>query len=252
MRTLRVTTWNVLHRVHAENWKEAPVAEYRDERPRIEGVSAVVVGWLASGVDVVCLQEVSGDQLASLRSHAPPRARLFAHVYPRVPRMRDEHSAHALVDPTEHLVTIVTGVTGATASPYDARTFESDPGKGLLAIDLDGLAVINTHLSFGPRRDAQLAVVSDVARRAVAGAVAMGDFNCPADVVAEALRTSGETLEITNLAGQGPTRIATADHHGKTIDHVVVLRGKLSDATVLDGGGLSDHHPVTARIAILE
>ena len=32
MSALRVTTWNVLHRVHGLNWKEPAVARFSDER----------------------------------------------------------------------------------------------------------------------------------------------------------------------------------------------------------------------------
>ncbi len=243
MRTLRVVTWNVLHRVHAVNWNETPAFACPDERVRIAAISEKVARWLATDVDAVCLQEVSGDQLASLRSAVGDGAVVLEHTYPRLPRLRDG-GAPVLVDATEHLV-VATKVAGARR--HEARTFDSDPGKGLLAVDVgDGVVVVDTHVSFGERRAAQLEVVARVARAAAGGAIVLGDFNARADVVRSAL---GGDVVISDLAGSRPTRVPTAEHPaGQTIDHVVVFGGAIASSTVLDGGGLSDHEPVLADV----
>lgn len=243
MRALRVVTWNVLHRVHAENWQEAPLAAFPDERVRVAAISEVVARWLASDVDVVCMQEVSGDQLASLRSAVGEGVRVFEHTYPRVPRLRSG-GAPMLADATEHLV-VATRLQ--QAEHLDGRTFDSDPGKGLLAVDLgDDIAIIDTHVSFGDRRAAQLEVVASVARSALGGAIVLGDFNARADVVRAAL---GGDVAISDLSGERPTRGPTDDHPaGQTIDHVVAFGGAIASASVLDGGGLSDHEPVLADV----
>lgn len=238
---LRITTWNVLHRVHAVNWGEAPVAAFPDERVRIDAIASRVAAWLAADVDVVCLQEVSGDQLARLRSAVPATSMIFDHRYPRLPRRRDGRPA-GLDDASEHLVTLV---KAPPATRREARTFETDPGKGLLAVGLDRVVVVNTHVTFGDRRTAQLESLARTVDGAPAAIVA-GDFNAPADVVRAAF---GPSAAISDVEGQGPTRIATAEHGGKTIDHVVVFGARLETATVLPSEGLSDHHPVTAQIA---
>jgi endonuclease/exonuclease/phosphatase family metal-dependent hydrolase len=241
MRALRVMTWNVLHRVHAVNWGEAPVEAYPDERARIAGITAAIAEWLAAEAGVVCLQEASGDQLASLRAALGDFA-IHDHVYPRLPRIRGEGRLE-LDDASEHLVTIV-GAPGSRR--LEGRTFDSDPGKGLLVVDVgDEISIVNTHVSFGERRDAQLALLSQTARRANGGAIVIGDFNAPADVVRSAL---GEPLAFSDLAGQRWTRIATEKHPGQTIDHVAVVRGTIASASVLDGELLSDHNPVTASV----
>lgn len=241
MRELHVTTWNVLHRVHAVNWGEAPVEAYPDERTRIACIAARVAKWLAVDAGVVCLQEVSGDQLASLRATVGDAA-IHDHVYPRVPRVRGEGRPE-LDDATEHLVTLV---RAPGSRRLEGRTFDSDPGKGLLVVDVeDAISIVNTHVSFGERRDAQLALLSATARRAPGGAVVLGDFNAPADVVRAAL---GEPLVLSDLTGQRCTRIATAKHAGQTIDHVAVVRGTIASVSVLDGELLSDHNPVTATV----
>jgi endonuclease/exonuclease/phosphatase family metal-dependent hydrolase len=243
MRPLRVVTWNVLHRVHAVNWSEDPVATFPDERVRIAGITDTIVGWLANGVDAVCLQEVSGDQLASLRAALAGGVHVFEHTYPRVPRLRGGGEP-VLDDPSEHLVV---ATTSAGARLRDACTFDSDPGKGLLAVDLGGdVALVDTHVSFGDRRGAQLATVARTARSATGGAIVVGDFNARADVVRAGL---GGEVAITELSGRRPTRVPTADHPaGQTIDHVVVLGGAIVAAEVLDGRGLSDHEPVSADV----
>lgn len=244
MRTLRVVTWNVLHRVHAVNWNEDPVTAFPDEGVRIAAVSETVARWLAGDVDAVCLQEVSGDQLASLRQALGTDVRVLEHTVPRVPRVRGG-VAPVLDDPSEHLV-VATKATRARVE--EAHTFDSDPGKGVLAVDLgEGLLLVDTHVSFGERRDAQLALVARIAHGATGGAIVVGDFNARADVVRAGL---GGDVALSDLSGQRPTRVPTADHPaGQTIDHVVVVGGGiLAAATVLDGGGLSDHQPVLAEV----
>lgn len=246
---MRVFSWNVLHRVHAVNWNETPVSAFPDERVRIAGITELIAGWLDAQVDgdgdadervVVCLQEVSGDQLASLR-RALPRFDIHTHCYPRVPRVRGSEEA-ILDDPTEHLVTI----TRAPSKKIEAITYESDAGKGLLVVSVtDDVCVIDTHVSFGERAAAQLDVLAAAAGRHGTRAVIVGDFNAPVETIRAGL---GPAIRLSDLSGQRPTRIATSQHGGKTIDHVAVVGGAPEDATVLDGRLVSDHNPVTARI----
>jgi endonuclease/exonuclease/phosphatase family metal-dependent hydrolase len=236
---MRVVTWNVLHRVHGVNWKESPVLAFPDERQRIEAITGVVTGWLASGTTVACLQEVSGDQLASLRAALGDTARIFEHLYPRVPRLRDGGPS-GLDDPTEHLVMVV---NATPARLVESRTFDSDPGKGMLVVDVNGARVIDTHVSFGERGIAQLALLAATA--GTERAVVLGDFNATAAAVGAAL---GEGFSLSDVAAQRPTRIETWEHPGRTIDHVAVSGATLSSAEVLDGKLLSDHNPVAASV----
>lgn len=244
MSVLRVTTWNVLHRVHAENWKEAPVTAFPDEAARIAGITERIDSWLAGDVDVVCLQEVSGDQLAALRGITRSDVHVLAHQYPRLPKMRSEAPC-PLADPAEHLVVVVRGGVPTIA---DQQTFAEDPGKGFLAVTLvQGMVVISTHVSFGDRRAGQLALIARVGSQAPAGAVALGDFNATDAIVRSAL---GAQTSISDLSGQNPTRRPGGGHPGSVIDHVVAWRGTVRAARVLDCAGLSDHEPVTAIVEI--
>jgi endonuclease/exonuclease/phosphatase family metal-dependent hydrolase len=220
---IEVVTWNVLHRVHAVNWKEAPLALFPDERARIEGIRRKVASFAPA---VVCLQEVSGDQRAAIGAG-------IAHTYPRVPRLRQPGPAE-LVDPTEHLLTIADG------TKIDARTFDSDPGKGFLAVDVGAAVIVNTHVSF--RGAAQMALLAQVAGGYGKTVIVLGDFNAELDVVRAALR--GFVLSEV----KGHTRVATEGKPAHTIDHVAVLNGTIASAEVLDGEGLSDHLPVRARV----
>lgn len=241
MPTLRLVTWNVLHRVHGTNWAEACLAAFPDEAPRVEQIAARVAQWLGSGVDAVCLQEVSGDQLAALRATVSP-AQVFAHRAPRLPRLRVP--GPALRDPAEFLVTLV---SGAGASQVEAKAFVSDEGKGTLVVDVGGgRRLINTHVTHGELGRAQVSLLAEFAQ-AASGAVLLGDFNAPAQAVGAVL---GDGFVFADLSGQGPTRVASdAYPSGKVIDHVIVRGGTLSDAKVLESAGLSDHHPVTATAA---
>lgn len=231
-----VATWNVLHRIHAENWGEAVARHHSDEAARIEAITARLCAHVE---DVLALQEVSGDQLASLRD-ALPDATIVTLCYPRVPRPR--RGPTALRDPAEYLVTIVRGA--ATAILGEAS--RDDPGKGLLAVDVGGVLVVNTHVTFGDARVAQLARLREVACAVEGTAIVLGDFNADRSTVAAGL---GDGFDVA-LAGADarPTRPRTGSDKPSSIDHVVVRGGVIEAHAVLDAGGLSDHNPVVARV----
>jgi hypothetical protein len=88
---MRIATWNVLHRIHAENWRETVPDVFPDEAVRIAAITARIEALLSESdvVDdvVFCLQEVSGDQLASLRT-ALPAMQVCAFIHPRVPSLK--------------------------------------------------------------------------------------------------------------------------------------------------------------------
>jgi hypothetical protein len=238
----RVATWNVLHRIHAVNWGEAAIAEHPDERLRSAAVARAVVAQLEAGVRAFGLQEVSGDQLRSLQEQLPRDALCFHFRYPRMPRLRGG-GAPDLADPSEHLVTLV---RGAGARRVAAQAFASDPGKGFLGVDLgDGCVVWNAHVTWGDRGTAQLRTLVAAARAGEGTAVLMGDFNAGVASVRAAL---GAGVHLADLTGQRATRAGEDGGSVKHIDHVVALRGRVEDARVEDGAGLSDHHPVTAVV----
>jgi endonuclease/exonuclease/phosphatase family metal-dependent hydrolase len=234
-RRVRLVTWNVLHRIHAVNWEEGPVRAFPDERERIARIAERVAAMMSSQADAVALQEVSGDQLAAIRAAVSPDVLVLEHTYPRVPRLRDG-SAPPLDDPTEHLVVLARG----PAAIRGARTFGSDPGKGYLATELDGLLLVCTHVSAFERGPAQLA---EIASATTAPAVVLGDFNAPAAAVRAGFGAPFVVSEVSE-----PTRVATAEHPAKVIDHVAVRGGTLASAVVEDGAGLSDHVPVRAEV----
>lgn len=116
---ITVATWNVLHRVHAENWDEEVTGRWPDEPERIAAVTARLTGRTER---VIAMQEVSGDQLASLHQALPQRT-VHALRYPRIPAPRG--GGCLLTDPGEYLVLLVDGATRQVA----AEPFEEDPGK---------------------------------------------------------------------------------------------------------------------------
>jgi len=220
-----VLTWNLLHRVHAMNWGDEPVRAHPVERERAAAIAERIAGFLED-VDVVALQEVSGDQLACLRALLAGEVVCHHHRYPRVPRVRSGAPA-GLDDPSEHLV-----VVAREGRVHVAETFPTDPGKGLLAVEVGGRTVVATHVSFGPRRETQLARLRGVAP----DAIVLGDFNAEAAVVSAAFPGAMLSSRVAPCS----TRVGKAD----AIDHVVAP--KILSAEVLDGAGLSDHHPVRA------
>src|SRR5262245_42073288 len=97
-----VVTWNVLHRIHAVNWDEPAIRSWPEESTRLGSIADFVS---ALDADAVCLQEVSGDQLAMLRD--VEAGELFTLKYPRVPNYYRRFEPPQLREPAEYLVTIV-------------------------------------------------------------------------------------------------------------------------------------------------
>lgn len=222
---ITVATWNVLHRIHAENWGEDVATQWPDESKRVAAIAGRVAELPA---DVIALQEVSGDLLAVLGTSGRT---VHAMRYPRVPRPR--RLASQLKDDTEYLVLLVDGPSRQVAE----LTFDDDWGKGALAVHAAGLTVIATHVSWGNKRPGQLAQVKELA---AAPAVLLGDFNADRDKV---LGDLGESFRAAQLPPGATTRGKQA------IDHVIVRGATATDAQVLDSEGLSDHHPVQATIS---
>jgi endonuclease/exonuclease/phosphatase (EEP) superfamily protein YafD len=234
---ITVATWNVLHRVHAENWDEDVVGRWPDEPERIAAVTARLAG---RAERVIALQEVSGDQLASLRQ-ALPRRTVHAMRYPRVPAAR--RGVCRLADPHEYLVLLVDGA----ARPVAAEPFADDLGKGLLAVRTAGALVVATHVSYDRRRTGQrtgqLARLAELARGRPEPVILLGDFNADRAAVAAGL---GPGFTVAALApDERPTRPGAQAPH---IDHVVVRGAAVHGAVVEDAGGLSDHNLLAATV----
>ncbi|AYF74604.1 endonuclease/exonuclease/phosphatase family protein [Nocardia yunnanensis] len=231
---ITVATWNVLHRVHADNWDSDIAGRWPIEAERIEAVTAVVA---ARAESVIALMEVSGDQLVALRNALP--AREF-HVlnYPRVPRPR--RLANVLEHRTEHLVILVDG----TARPVAAESFGFDPGKGVLVIEFDGLLIAATHVTGDERRGEQLVRLRELT--AAGPAVLLGDFNIDRATLAAGL---GDGYTVGEFAPDAlPTRPRDAGAKSQYIDHVVGHGVPVREVVVEDVAGASDHNLVRAIV----
>ncbi len=237
--TLAIGTWNVLHRVHAENHAEPVVVRWPDEAARVAAIAARVERAIAGGaVEVLCLQEVSSALRDALEAQLPATHTLHAHTYPRVPRFRVA-TPTTVADAREHLVV----VAPRGARTLHAETFGKDPGKGAIVVAArSDVVVIATHVSAGARGPAQLDRLAALAaaHRGRGLVVVAGDFNTDAARVGAALGAPCATLD---PAG-GPTRRFPTGVGGHDIDHLVAHGGRWRVAIVEDGGELSDHQPV--------
>jgi endonuclease/exonuclease/phosphatase (EEP) superfamily protein YafD len=243
VQAVKVLTWNVLHRVHAETYSDPAIVPWPDETKRVEGVVRFISNALKNdGFDVVLLQEVSGDVLTALRE-ALPEWDVFDHCYPRMPRQKQPST---LKDPREHLVVIAP--SGSTL--VRAHTFESDHGKGFVMVRLPGgFVVASVHLTWGGKALTQLAVISQVLADAQTPLVMGGDFNAGRRVVEEA---AGPSVEISSLPDPNSfrTRPDADGTGGSDIDHLLARHATLKEARVLECNGLSDHRPVAATLGL--
>lgn len=236
---MKLLTWNVLHRVHAETHAEPAIRRWPDEAARVRGVAALLDEALAS-CEVALLQEVSGDLLAELRAKLVDRA-VLSHQYPRVPRQKGP--GRSVADPSEHLVV----VAPKGARVLRAHTFANDPGKGFLMVAVsEDLTVLSTHVSWGPKGEGQLAVLAEVLRE-TPGLFIGGDFNTEREVVSKAL---GADVAIgVPPVGSPRTRPETDGTEGQDIDHLLCRDATLSTVEVLAHHELSDHRPVTVTVS---
>lgn len=235
---MKIFTWNLLHRVHAENWLEPPPCGLA-ETERVEAIAARVDGFLADA-HAVCLQEVSGDQLAALRVRLGARAHLTSACYPRLPKAKPERPPHGLVDLSEHLVVVTTEAAERVAE----QVAPNDPGKGFLAVRTSRGVIVSTHVTWSDKGTSQLAALAAFARVHEV-AVIGGDFNTTADVVMRAL---GEGFAMAAPPAGRWTRPHPAHpEKSQNIDHLVGRGIDPLESAVEDGGGLSDHNPVWAR-----
>lgn len=247
--SLTVITWNVLHRVHADNWQEPSIGAHPDERVRIAAITSRAAELLTQA-DALLLQEVSGDQLAALRAAATAdgaltavadRVSVASFLYPRVPTPRRGPSP--LGDRSEHLVI----VCGDACTPLSQHAFADDLGKGTLAVTFQEASVLCAHLSHGERHRAQWAEVAALVGRLPAPVILGGDLNADRKTAAALLGPSARWAAPS--AGGRPTRPRVApSEKSMDIDHVVAWGGEIEQLEVLDGQGLSDHNPVRARI----
>ena len=235
---ITVATWNVLHRVHAENHSEAVAARWPQEADRIAAVTATLK---ARSEQVIALQEVSGDQLTSLRESLPGRT-IHALRFPRVPVPRNGDGTQ-LRDAAEYLV-LMASEPGQQVAGF---AFDGAPGKGTLAVRLNGVLFVVTHVSGDVRR------VSQLTRLALLGnewpqypVVILGDFNVGRFGVTSEL---GSDFTVADLPlGSLATRPDTHGLKPAYIDHVVARGATITDAAVEDTAGLSDHNLVRATV----
>ncbi|MEU1818919.1 endonuclease/exonuclease/phosphatase family protein [Streptomyces roseifaciens] len=236
---ITIATWNVLHRVHAENWGEDVLRRWPDESERIAAVTALLRG---RAEQIIALQEVSGDQLTDLRLALTDRT-VHALRYPRVPAPR--HGTCSLRDPGEYLVLLVDGPSREVAS----ESFEDDPGKGALAVEAAGALIIATHVSGDQRQTRQLARLAELAASPPEQtAILLGDFNSDRATVESTLGTGFSVVDLPPNAL--PTRPHTSTSASQWIDHVVVRGAGTSNVAVESADDLSDHNLVRATITL--
>lgn len=240
MPALRMLTWNVLHRVHADNWSEPAIGAHPDERARIAAITARVMHALATA-DVLLLQEVSGDQLSSLAAAVGGAGALCSLRYPRVPRPR--RGPTPLESPAEHLVVVST----RPLAEVGRHVFADDAGKGFLAVACGGAVVLCAHLSYGAAHRGQWHELGVELGRARPPVILGGDFNADRQTAAELLGPQARWGAAAPHSLPTRPRAAPSDK-SMDIDHVVAWGAEVDELEVLSGGGLSDHNPVRAVV----
>jgi len=244
--TMRVMTWNVLHRVHAENYSEPTVALWPDEAARVQAVVQQVCAAVSEqGCELVLLQEASGEVVVALRRCLPGSMSVHTHQVARMPQLKVK-STTSLSDASEHVVVIAPG----GSQPLRRQTALDDAGKGLLAVQVsEGLVAISTHVSWGQKGVGQMRALQELMKTLPGVVIVGGDFNTERGEVTAHL---GPDLLVTQLTADSPRTRQNPDGQGSDIDHLVCRGAKWSDVHVVVHPGLSDHHPLFATLQLGE
>jgi endonuclease/exonuclease/phosphatase family metal-dependent hydrolase len=239
---MHVATWNVLHRVHAENWDE-DLDAYPREADRQRAVASLITQEIELGASAIGLQECSGDQLSVLRASLPEGVRVLDFALPRQPRIRAKGRLSQLSDESEHLV--VLALANLDPRPLGAAAFDTDPGKGWIAVDLAGVAFVSVHVSWGEHAASQFERLRQVCSELGRPAVLVGDFNLDR---ASASALLGDGFRLLSLPAGLRTRPRSGSTKSQVIDHIAVLGGEPTGGAVVDAAGASDHNLVRATV----
>ncbi len=235
-------TWNVLHRVHAENYREPAVTLWPDEAERVEAVARFVLeAILKHECQLVLMQEVSGDVLTAIRAQLPSAMTALSHQVPRMPKLKNR-GLTSLTDPSEHVAVI----GPATMTMLRGQTAPNDSGKGLVAVQADeGLVAISMHVSWGSKSAGQLQVLQALMNELPGEVVVGGDFNAERTEVLSGL---GAQWVVAQLDAASPRTRQNPEGEGADIDHLIARSGTWADVHVLENRGLSDHSPLLATL----
>mmetsp|Transcript_20133 Transcript_20133/g.39913 ORF Transcript_20133/g.39913 Transcript_20133/m.39913 type:complete len:335 (+) Transcript_20133:59-1063(+) len=272
--SLLIYSWNVLHRVHAQNYRIPEVQKWPDEPKRLEHVTGLILTYLRSCQQpcVICLQEVSGDVLKALKSALATSKNIlvFEHQHRRIPRFwRPNPQNEHVVEREEYIVSITKNCLGAQKTA--GFTYRTDAGKSLLGIKFqvpvpardgseieqkhscESVVLLNTHLRHGgspldeDHRDDQLRQLVQVRETAQGSSrvhvLAAGDFNS---------NVSGLPPEfMCSVRSRGDFSLSRLRTRGtEDIDQVFSFSSaaQIVNSRVIDVGLLSDHNLVSCSI----
>eukprot|EP01012_Entosiphon_sulcatum_P067131 TRINITY_DN96670_c0_g1_i1.p1 TRINITY_DN96670_c0_g1~~TRINITY_DN96670_c0_g1_i1.p1 ORF type:complete len:280 (+),score=43.91 TRINITY_DN96670_c0_g1_i1:35-874(+) len=253
MEAFRITTWNVLHRVHAEKDPELchmTLDRYPKEVKRIADIVTLVEDQFVQGSRVVCLQEVSGELLSALRERLGKRVTIFDHQHQRIPEQPEDTTKQAILkDPTEYLV-VLTDFPAAEA--VTAHPFTNN--KGVLGVRVQSnLCVYNVHAS--PKRAGEKQIRHELMQLLVLPFLAKNKQNqvvVAGDLGMELERVFGAVGELAFCTGEDLSEYLQEGKHtcqDKDVDHIVGIGGtEIFDAVLYPNSNLSIHQPLQATV----
>eukprot|EP00996_Jenningsia_fusiforme_P002330 NODE_3161_length_1034_cov_46.881218_g2905_i0.p1 GENE.NODE_3161_length_1034_cov_46.881218_g2905_i0~~NODE_3161_length_1034_cov_46.881218_g2905_i0.p1 ORF type:complete len:277 (+),score=44.85 NODE_3161_length_1034_cov_46.881218_g2905_i0:57-887(+) len=248
METCTIASWDVTHRLRALSNPSGNLnllKRYESESLRVSGVSQFVSSLLEKDSRVICLQEVSGEQLDDLRKSLGSRVSIFD--------FNLSASEASSRDRAEYLVTLT---DLPSAQPAAAFSFPGHPRKGVLAVKVkSNLIVCNVLCNSNEANKKQIRetlmrslVVPFLASSKQNQAVAAGYFGCSLETVflavGEMTYCTGEDLSSYYLEGKRSSHHSQENH-----DHIIGLGGaQISDSVMFPNENLSSHQPLQVTV----
>lgn len=255
MSSLRLVSWNVLHRYHEE--KHAPhsivspnlyLLQNPDEKVRLLGQIEVIRGLIVAHSEnpiIICLQEVPGDLLSLLEINFSPEFEIVSHQHNRVPSavpaIRPEN---IYTNAKEYLCTLIPRKFYPTITSHFEQYKTS--GKGALICIVDGLCIVNTHATIKQEGIDNVYQVYAKYYDPPMDMFILGDFNNSLTDILNTFRNDMPNC----IFSDGGLSIHSYPRGNRSIDQILGWSRKSGDIvnTIMDVGYLSDHFPTMITI----
>lgn len=250
---ISICSWNVLHLIHEMNHNlhlSHVIKKYPNEALRLNAI-IMNIRLLLGKNDVICLQEVSGDLYELIKTEFSGSCNIIIYEHNRKPSIKDTKLKSPYIRDAEYLVTLVSkklSIIGKNTIQYDEN------GKAALAVTLDSIVIINTHLPISISGTNAIKKLTEVYEKPDKQIVIIGDFNKSFSD----LHSDFKTTE-WNMSQLFFPRFAKSTHRrcvsknkfiNKVIDRAILYGSEYTElkTDTIDSGDVSDHFPIVIEL----
>jgi endonuclease/exonuclease/phosphatase family metal-dependent hydrolase len=249
MMDIYVSTFNVLHRYHEENYcpNSTILAKYPKESDRINDSIKIIQHVLETYKEnILCMQEVYGDLLTEVKKYFSQDFHILEFEYHRIPTKK-KTSTNTYQNPKEYLVTLVSKKIQNSSPKIETVQFETF-GKGALITILNDLIVVNTHLTIPEKDKGDLPhqIMKHIMNQYQLPFIVTGDFNRTIDKVIHEL--DQYKYKPTDYAHRTKLNKYTYPIKNEDIDQMLGFNVSFDYFDIIDTTLTSDHNLVLGHL----